>query len=48
MKLSFMSLIPSVLGVAIVMAGDPTSTDVLRATVCFLIAAGMVWAGGRR
>ena len=45
MKLSTLSLVPSLLGVVIVMSADPSATDFVRATVCFALAIGMCWAG---
>ena len=48
MKLSILSLVPSAVGVAITMSVDPTSTDFVRAAVCFLLALAMCWAGESR
>ena len=45
MKLSTLSLAPSLLGVVIVMSADPSVTDFVRAAVCFALAIAMCWAG---
>ena len=44
MKISTLSLVPSLLGVVIVMSADPSTTDYVRAAVCFALAIAMCWA----
>ena len=47
MKLAVFSLVPSALGVAIVMSGSPSTADFVRAGVCFALAFGMCLASSR-
>jgi hypothetical protein len=46
-KLSFLSVVPSALGLAIIMSGEPAQIDYTRAVVCFVLAIAMRWAGER-
>ncbi|HEX2825674.1 MAG TPA: hypothetical protein VHP37_04965 [Burkholderiales bacterium] len=45
MKFAVFSLLPSAIGVAIVMSGSPSQVDFVRAGVCFALAFGMCVAG---
>lgn len=47
MKLSTLSLLPSALGVALIMGVDPTGLDLMRAALCFAVAIAMCWADDR-
>lgn len=45
MKFAVFSLLPSTIGVAIVMSGAPSQVDFFRAGVCFALALGMCVGG---